>query len=208
MQTNNKCREALVRCVRMLNICLLYSHEGYPSQNNDIREVMYKANAALSAPVRSCEKCRTADDAMRLAIDAGAVDCNFGAKEMAEFLLAEVDVSRTETTTKESAGVGNGAKMREALLQLRDSVYIAPDGKCYSDIDASDLREICDAALSAPPRNCDVWTAGEQDKKFTHQFCRVSIDGCTRCKLNTLKHRGNTCGIHWAQMPYEEGGSE
>lgn len=48
-------------------------------------------------------------------------------------------------------------------MQIRDSVYIDPDGnECHSDIDASDLREICDAALSAPPRNCDLYATVDE----------------------------------------------
>lgn len=47
--------------------------------------------AALSAPARNCDKCKNADEAVALAIDAGVVDCGFGAREMAEFLLAEAE---------------------------------------------------------------------------------------------------------------------
>lgn len=50
-----KIREALERCVKMLDICLLYSHEGYLSQNDDIRDVMAQAENALAAPPRNCD---------------------------------------------------------------------------------------------------------------------------------------------------------
>lgn len=93
------------------------------------------------------------------------------------------------------ADIHNAAAMRVALKTV----------KRYFDgytVNVPEMRSQVDAALAAPPRNCDVGTAEEQDKRFTYQFCRVGIEGCIRCKLNTLKHRGNTCGIHWAQMPY------
>lgn len=49
------------------------------------------AREVLVAPPRNCDKCNTADDAVELAVDAGVVDCNFGAREMAEFLLGEAE---------------------------------------------------------------------------------------------------------------------
>lgn len=51
-----KLREALKRCVKMLDICLLYSRDGYPSQSDDIIEAMEKAEAALSTPPRNCDR--------------------------------------------------------------------------------------------------------------------------------------------------------
>lgn len=40
-------------------------------------------------PKRNCDICETAEDAIALAGHLGAIDCGFGAYEMAEFLLAE-----------------------------------------------------------------------------------------------------------------------
>lgn len=53
-------------------------------------KVIFQIRSALTAPPRNCDKCNSADEAVALAIDAGVVDCNFGAREMAEFLLAEM----------------------------------------------------------------------------------------------------------------------
>lgn len=72
----------------------------------------------------------------------------------------------------------------------------------YERSSANSIVEIAKEALAEPIRNYEVGTAEEQEKRFTYQFCRVGVDGCSRCKLNNLKHRGNTCGIHWSQMPY------
>lgn len=94
------------------------------------------------------------------------------------------------------------SKQRDALLAVYDC---AKDGVLA--IRESAFEKVMEA-LAEPVRNCDVGTAEEQDKRFTHQFCRAGIEGCIRCKLNTLQHRGNTCGIHWSQMPYEKGEAE
>lgn len=55
LNTGAKLREALKRCVNMLDVCLLYSREGYPAQNDDIREVMAQAESALALPLRNCD---------------------------------------------------------------------------------------------------------------------------------------------------------
>ena len=58
---------------------------------SDIRKAHEAVNAALSAPPRNCDDCNTVDDAVALAIHLGVVDCDFGAREIAEFLLAEAE---------------------------------------------------------------------------------------------------------------------
>ena len=108
-------------------------------------------------------------------------------------IAAYIEASRHKPT-------GNAAAMREALAR-RDAIAQLPevrDCQCVKD-----MRNIIAAALAAPPRNCDVGTPEEQDKRFSYMFCRVGIEGCINCKLDVLPHRGNTCGIHWANMPYE-----
>ena len=58
------------------------------------------------------------------------------------------------------------------------------------------------AALSAPPRNCDVGTAEEQEERFT-KFC--SRQDCKRtCPLYD-DYDSYRCEFAWGQMPYEEG---
>lgn len=72
----------------------------------------------------------------------------------------------------------------------------------------------CDAALAAPPRNCDVGTAQEQGIRFK-RFCDVRTntwDGCRGCPVNTPGNEHTDCSLIWAQMPYEaneeNGGAE
>lgn len=62
------------------------------------------------------------------------------------------------------------------------------------------------AALSAPPRNCDVGTAEEQYKRFIDMCVFRS---CTLCPYKAYEGCGrDRCLSNWAQMPYEEGGAK
>lgn len=65
-----------------------------------------------------------------------------------------------------------------------------------------------EAALSAPPRNCDVGTAEEQEKRM-NEFCNLhkhggSVYACENCELFTV----DRCELAWSQMPYEAGGAK
>ena len=75
----------------------------------------------------------------------------------------EVAVSKMETTTptsEKSSAVGNAAAMREALdmlLGLFDSELVEYSDSCDTS-DTAQIQYVIDkanAALSAPPRNCD-----------------------------------------------------
>lgn len=58
----SKLIEALKMCVKMLDICLLYSPDGYPSQGDDIQRVIKKGESALSEPQRNCDRFNNADE--------------------------------------------------------------------------------------------------------------------------------------------------
>lgn len=65
------------------------------------------------------------------------------------------------------------------------------------------LRDICDTALSAPPRNCDVGTAEEQTLRY-HDYCWIKSNGgmsCGKCPLNKCK---GLCYFEWGQLPYKD----
>lgn len=68
-----------------------------------------------------------------------------------------------------------------------------------------------DAALSEPPRQCDVGTAQEQASRM-RQFCtKQKRNGIINCGYCPIKHEyQRDCTLSWAQMPYEaqEGGKE
>ena len=138
----------------------------------------------------------------------------------------EVDVSKMETTTptsEKSSAVGNAAAMREALEKFNavdlswlefpldgDSSTIYNSNKKEITIpywrvaellnEVKAAQDMAKAALSAPPRNCDVGTAEEQNNRFL-KFCE-SLDCERYCPL----FKAESCELAWAQMPYEQGG--
>ena len=149
----------------------------------------------------------------------------------------EVDVSKMETTTptrEESSAVGNASKMREALEKFNvvdlsglefpldgDSSTIYNSNKKEITIPYCRIAELLNgvkaaqdmakAALSAPPRNCDVGTAEEQSDRFD-KFC-YSHSKCHKCPVKSIwnsQHRQKQlceiirCEIIWSQMQYEE----
>ena len=74
------------------------------------------------------------------------------------------------------------------------------------------MEDEVEAALAAPPRNCDVGTAMEQLQRF-HSFCRVEAKGvsCHGCQFFDENAGDVHCGFLWAQLPYEaaqEGGRQ
>ena len=104
-----------------------------------------------------------------------------------------------ETTTDESSAVGNAAAMREALETI-SKCDTSKEEDCYT------LYRVCEAALSALPRNCDIGTAEEQSERY-EKFCyahRSREKGCGGCPLCDIV----CCGFAWLQMPYEEGGAK
>lgn len=118
-----------------------------------------------------------------------------------------------EATREDSSQVGNAATMREALEKVR---FYLPHFFQYMRLHREDdeaggyyerILEVVNAALSSPPRNCDVGTAEEQSARFD-AHCRKHM-GCLTCPLRendggVPKH----CEFAWAQMPYEGGCAE
>ena len=116
---------------------------------------------------------------------------------------------KREAVCENSSHVGNAAAMREALEAVVKVGYPhnfqkeAPHIRAYCYEITTAIKK-CFAALSAPPRNCDVGTEEEQFKRF-HKFC-FHIK-CRECKLYTEEELYD-CIFRWAQMPYEKGGAE
>lgn len=95
-------------------------------------------------------------------------------------------------TCSKSSQVGNTAKMRKALEGVRDWLVVH---NAYVDTE----REIVklNAALSAPPRNCDLYaTPKEAGEAFISESCENPCGNCTvsdECH-NPLIHE---CGVNW-----------
>ena len=115
---------------------------------------------------------------------------------------------------KQEAVSGNAAKMRKALKQIYDLVNSLNED---CDVDPIDVRDLARAALIAPPRNCDVGTAGEQERRW-HSNCGSGIPNCKHCKVYEQARKSGLvddknmirfdCRFIWSQMPYEEAKGE
>ena len=118
----------------------------------------------------------------------------------------EVAVSKMETTTptrEKYSAVGNSAAMREAL-EAAIPIMRACLFDYYNTTGVNKVVGEMKAAISAPPRNCDVGTAEEQSDRF-EAFC-LRHKNCSSCPCKYTEK--TSCSINWAQMPYEEGGAE
>ena len=67
-------------------------------------------------------------------------------------------VAVVHPTSEKSSAVGSAAAMREAMVKIKDINGGRPD-----DAAGYEINDIIDAALSAPPRNCDRF-GGDIDK--------------------------------------------
>lgn len=95
---------------------------------------------------------------------------------------------------------GNFAALREALVEARKVI------KAMGGYWATETLPIIDAALAAPPRNCDVGTAEEQEARY-NKLCEP-LRSCGQCPVYVRAQGVDYCGFVWAQMPYEEGGAK
>ena len=113
-----------------------------------------------------------------------------------------VVVAKNATTTEESLGVGNAAKLREAAVKALgnlERVFRVGDGRIhFVDIVGVDCAkaELQDA-LAAPPRNCEIGTVADQLERFEKWFpASPYCDGQV--------HKMLVGYADWAQMPYIE----
>lgn len=124
--------------------------------------------------------------------------------------LAVGGIVEASRTAEKSSAVGNAAALREAiepwvafgewLLENAGKEGLGAAIREYGPIIRQRLEELR-AALAEPPRNCDVGTAEEQEKRFHEKFC---VKSCLTCPLSGLKRsRKADCIMTWTQMPYE-----
>ena len=105
--------------------------------------------------------------------------------------------------------LNNAAKMREALNAIKDTLdEWRTNGEMMEHWQYSELFGIANAALSAPPRNCDVGTAEEQGARHSKWCRKYGIDGDMEVACAHQDMSCTLCALRWAQMPYEEGGAE
>ena len=95
----------------------------------------------------------------------------------------------------------NMAAMREALEDVLEKIDRWRTDGVMEHWQYSQLFDIANAALSAPPRQCDVGTTEEQTKRMRNN-CNKYKPSCKGCKHVTDLQKEN-CWLAWAQMPYE-----
>ena len=117
----------------------------------------------------------------------------------------------------------NMAAMREALELVKTKLadwgfttrHDAPPPGSLS-YDCARLTETINAALAAPPRQCDIGTAEEQDDRW-ESFCAshhspwkiIGGTGTMICDCPCYKGNNKCNRFAWAQTPYaEEGGAK
>lgn len=102
--------------------------------------------------------------------------------------------------------VGSAAAMREALSDACYAMFnfLKAQNGGYEEI--ANALDKAKAALSAPPRNCDVGTAEEQAERYGRYCDTFTRDGmhCETCPCCGKIPFGK-CEFAYAQLPYEEG---
>ena len=178
-----------------------YTEEDLEFARQDAKEMLAEADRLEAAMKREAEKLNLVIQAQRIEIDA------------------EQDRQRRER--------GDAAALRDALEALnridtrglKRLLYelveadIFDGGLINKIIAAVDKAK---AALAAPPRNCDVGTAAEEQTTRYRTFCSahkyLGSDlsymckgfGKGRCPFFNSNTKSK-CELAWAQMPYKEG---
>lgn len=105
---------------------------------------------------------------------------------------------------------GDAAKLREALKVANETAdeLLKWTWNHYQELNCMGgrLKRAIEAALSAPPRNCDVGTAEEQYRRHG-AFCDATRHGMSGYHCDDAP-RCVFCFAKWARLPYEEGGAK
>ena len=91
-----------------------------------------------------------------------------------------------EATREKSSQVGNAAKMREAVETI-SKCDISKEEDCYT------LYRVCEAALAAPPRNCDMFENTKKAYSRFRKFCRGHF--CVDCQYRKCKKSSICFGV-------------
>ena len=112
-----------------------------------------------------------------------------------------------EATREKESRVGNAAKMREACENIAE--YAKTAALHTDDLHLlgylNQIERWSESVLSSPPRNCDVGTAEEQNRRFCKWCRKYGIDGDMEVACAHQDMSCTLCALRWAQMPYEEG---
>ena len=107
---------------------------------------------------------------------------------------------------------GNAAALREALESadslIAEGIETEVDDEIEHPFHLELACEVIQRALAEPPRNCDIGTAEEQERRF-RKYCETEECNRYRCGHGCKAVCIDKCAVAWAQMPYEaqEGGA-
>lgn len=178
------------------------------SLRDALKDIEATVTSALAHQPEDEEKCgQFLYDALVKCFNIADLACHTARAE------SEAAVSREAATAENSSAVGNAAKLRDALATIRKRLVAPYESEAgfmrYSP--NSPLVDLIDAALAAPPRNCDVGTAEEQAERF-YNFCTEhssAIHGICNYNCPCIGFGDKChCLCKWLQMPYEEGGAK
>ena len=96
----------------------------------------------------------------------------------------------------------NMAAMREAVV-LALSLLDLKEGVPYKTVSQKDI-DFMKAALSAPPRNCDIFTTGAKINEGIREWCRNH--DCDKCPF--LNDGCDSCYASWMLSTATEGGAK
>lgn len=120
-------------------------------------------------------------------------------------------VKRERETATKCTGLGNAAQLREALEAISSAISVKGN-VAMTKLSTFDIKRLAEAALTAPPRNCDVGTAKEQAVRKAEYceryapFADSNCDACPLCNYNRAQPErmvGYSCDLAWGQLPYE-----
>ena len=111
--------------------------------------------------------------------------------------------------TEQTVGDATFRKVVEETLEAMKELSRTHEKDLPDDVRAVLGKLVFDAraALDSPIRNYEVGTVEEQMQRFD-AFCdankHVGDDGANWCSTTCPCYNDIDCGVHWAQMPYEE----
>ena len=104
----------------------------------------------------------------------------------------------------------NTAELRNAVKCLMDNLNIhlsMPSERItINRAELDGMVMVCEKALAAPVRQCDVGTAKEQSERYS-KHCDP-FRSCDQCPVYVKSQGFDHCEFAWGQMPYEEGGAK
>jgi hypothetical protein len=137
------------------------------AQNQGLPEDGYALSPYVHDLLRLADRIKKAHE-FELAVEkakAAGEGYSAGKQSVTDCNRLEAAVVRENRTSQESRQVGNAAKMREALIKILGIADHLQTRYVLTNLmtkEILELKQIANAALSAPPRNCDRFKTREE----------------------------------------------